>query len=51
MEAADVLIDRIRDALPDQILAHGHRPEVPVVVAELGERAGAVGAALLTTEN
>jgi glucokinase len=51
MEAADVLLDRVRAALPEQVLASAHRPAVDVVVAELGERAGAVGAALLTLEH
>ena len=48
MEAADVLLDRVVDALPEQVMASAHRPEVAVVAASLGEHAGAVGAALLT---
>jgi hypothetical protein len=28
-------------------LAHDHRPAVPIVQAQLGEQAGAIGAALL----
>ena len=48
MEAADVLLDRVVDAVPDQVMASAHRPEVAVVAASLGEHAGAVGAALLT---
>lgn len=47
MEAADLLIPRVRDALPAQILGAAHRPQVEVVAASLGERAGAIGAALL----
>lgn len=50
MDAADVLLDRIRASLVTQVLAHAHRPPVSVVVAERGARAGAVGAALLTEE-
>ncbi len=50
MESADLLLHRIVAALPDQVLAHAHRPDVPIVAAQLGERAGAVGAALLTEE-
>jgi glucokinase len=50
MEAADVLLDRLAIAMPPQVVAHGHRPPVELVVAELGERAGAVGAALLAHE-
>ena len=48
IEAADVLLDRIADAVPAQVLAADHRPAVAVVAAELGEHAGAIGAALLT---
>ncbi len=47
MEAADVLLDRVRSAVPPQVLGAPHRPEVEVVAAGLGERAGAIGAALL----
>lgn len=50
MEAADVLLDRVDAALPAQVLAHPHRPHVQVVAAELGEQAGAVGAALLAAD-
>ena len=46
--AADVLLDRVAAAVPGQVMAATHRPSVPVVAAELGEHAGAVGAALLT---
>lgn len=51
MEAADVLLERIRAAVPSQVLAADHRPVVPIAAAALGERAGAVGAALLTVED
>lgn len=47
LSAADVLLDRVRGAVAGQVLAAGHRPPVPIVAAELGEHAGAVGAALL----
>ncbi len=50
MEAADLLLHRIVACMPAQVLAHAHRPDVPLLAAELGERAGAVGAALLTEE-
>ena len=46
--AADVLLPRVVAAVPEQVMAARHRPPVPVVAAELGEHAGAVGAALLT---
>jgi len=47
IEAADVLLDRIRAALPGQVLAAEHRPPVPVEPARFGEHAGALGAAIL----
>ncbi len=47
MDAADVLLSRVAAALPDQVMGVGHRPDVPVVAAQAGERAGAVGAALI----
>jgi glucokinase len=47
VEADDVLLPRIRAAVPRQVLAVEHRPEVPVVKAHFGERAGAIGAAVL----
>lgn len=50
MEAADVLVGRVERSLESQVMAHWRRPSVPVVAAELGEQAGAVGAALLTVE-
>ena len=39
-----------RRATPDQVLAHGHRPSVPIVAAHFGERAGAIGAAVLALD-
>ena len=48
MEAADVLLDRVEAAVPDQVMASDRRPAVAVVAAVLGEHAGAGGAALLT---
>lgn len=51
MDGADVLLDRVAAALPDQIMGAGHRPAVPVVAAEAGERAGAVGAALIAARS
>lgn len=50
MEAADVLVDRVVAAVGEQVLAHVHRPGITIVPAALGERAGAIGAALLTAE-
>lgn len=50
MDAADVLLERVVAALPDQVMGAGHRPQVPVLVARAGERAGAIGAALLAAD-
>lgn len=47
VEAGDLLLDPVRSALPAHLMAAGERSDVRVVAAELGERAGAVGAALL----
>ena len=41
----DVLLDRVREELPAFVEGHAHRQVPPVVPAELGERAGAIGAA------
>ncbi|WP_436795610.1 ROK family protein [Actinospongicola halichondriae] len=51
MDAADVLIDRVDAALPAEVMGSGHRPIVPVVAAKAGERAGAVGAALIAARS
>lgn len=45
--AADVVFDPIRRAFVDLLYAPEHRPQPTLVFAALGERAGAVGAALL----
>lgn len=47
VEAGDVLLDPIRDAFDELVFGVDHREPVPIVAAELGERAGAWGAALL----
>lgn len=47
VEAGDLLLDPVRAALPAHLMAAEERSDVRVVAAELGERAGAVGAALL----
>jgi glucokinase len=51
IQAEDVLLDRIEAAIPDHVLASGHRPRVPIVAAHFGERAGAIGAAVLALES
>ncbi len=47
---ADLFLEPTRRAFASLVLAGDHRPVVPIVAAELGERAGAVGAALLAAE-
>ncbi|MGH9184559.1 MAG: ROK family protein [Acidimicrobiales bacterium] len=47
VEAGDMLLDPVRTAYRDLVMAGDRRPAVPIVPAELGERAGAIGAALL----
>lgn len=47
VEAGEVLLAPVRRAFGDMVLAGGSRPPVAVVAAALGERAGAIGAALL----
>lgn len=45
--AADLYLDEIRSELGSLLYAAEHRPQPDVVPAELGEQAGAIGAALL----
>ena len=46
-EAGDLLLDPIRAAYGELVMGADYRDHVPIVGAELGERAGAWGAALL----
>ena len=50
VEAADVLLKPVRDAFAQLVEASEHRPEIQIVPATLGERAGAIGAALLARD-
>jgi len=50
VEAGGLLLDPARRAFADAIEAPEHRPEVPIVPAELGNEAGAIGAASLALE-
>ncbi len=43
---ADLLLDPVRAHFHQHVMAQAHRPEAPIVAATLGERAGAIGAAL-----
>ncbi|HEX5366066.1 MAG TPA: ROK family protein [Acidimicrobiales bacterium] len=47
VEVGDLLLEPVRAALADDLMAPGARNDVRVVAATLGERAGAIGAALL----
>ncbi|HEX4903484.1 MAG TPA: ROK family protein [Acidimicrobiales bacterium] len=51
IEAADVLLHRVRAAVPGQVLGADRRPEVPVEAARFGEHAGAIGAAVLALQS
>lgn len=50
VDAGEVLIEAVRRAFAARIVAPEHRPPVAIVGAELGGRAGAVGAALLARD-
>ena len=47
VEAADLLLPEVRRRFAGLVMAGDLRPAVPIVPARLGERAGAIGAALL----
>ena len=47
VEAGEVLLDAVRRAFAARLVAPEHRPTVEIVAAQLGSRAGAIGAALL----
>ena len=51
VEVGDVLLAPVRSALPEFVYSWPHRPPTPVIAAQLGERAGAIGAALLAAES
>ncbi len=46
-EAADLVLDPVRTAFVGLLEGADHRPPVDIAIAELGEHAGAIGAALL----
>lgn len=43
--AGDVILAPTREVFPGLVMAADHRPEIPIVPAQLGEDAGAIGAA------
>jgi glucokinase len=47
VEAADLLLVPVQDHFAALVMSGAHRPAVPIVPARLGERAGAIGAALV----
>ena len=47
VESHDVLLGPAREAFAELVEGAEHRPDLEIVPAELGERAGAIGAALL----
>lgn len=49
-EAGELLLAPVRRHFTSLVLSPAHRPAVPIVAAELGERAGALGAALLAED-
>jgi glucokinase len=51
VEAGEVLLRPVREAFADLVEAPSHRPPIDIVAASLGERAGAVGAALLARQD
>ena len=50
VEMADLLLPDVRSRFAAQVMAGDVRPEIPIVAAELGERAGGIGAAALAAD-
>ena len=50
VEMGGLLLDPVRRWFADGMVAARYRPDVPIVPAALGERAGAIGAALLARQ-
>lgn len=50
VEAGDVLLDPVRSRFLELVAGSKHRPPVAILAAALGERAGAIGAALVAVE-
>ena len=47
VETVTLVHDKVRTAFDELLEGHAYRPEVKIVPALLGERAGAIGAALV----
>ncbi|HSO97072.1 MAG TPA: ROK family protein [Acidimicrobiia bacterium] len=50
VQLGDLLLDPLRDAFESHLEGAPYRPEVPIVAAALGDRAGVVGAAALARD-
>ena len=50
VEVGEALLQPVREAVPAFVYSWDHRPPTPIVAAQLGERSGAIGAALLAAE-
>jgi glucokinase len=50
VEAGDLLLNPLRDWMGKLVEGSEHRPAIPLLPATLGERAGAIGAALLARD-
>lgn len=50
VEAADLLLPVVRARFLDFVMAGGRRPHINIVPAALGERAGAIGAAVMAAD-
>jgi glucokinase len=50
VEMADLLLPDVRQQFAAQVMAGDVRPEIPILAAELGERAGGIGAAALAAD-
>jgi len=50
-DAGELFLEPARRAFAELVLATDHRPPVPIVAAEFGPEAGAIGAALLAREH
>lgn len=51
LQAGERLLTPARDAFAERLMGRAHRPEVPVVAAQLGDDAGVVGAGLWALEH
>ena len=50
VEAGELLLKPVRAAYQELVMSADHRPPVAIVPAQLGEHAGAIGAALLSSD-